>query len=46
MRNIKREHFAKKDLERLKKVAARAEEMTKDNLVTSKRFIRQLSAFI
>merc|ERR1719384_1855713 len=36
MRNIKREHFAKKDLERLKKVVANSEAYEIDNVVTMK----------
>merc|ERR1712154_392819 len=36
MRNVKREHYAKKDLERLKRVAARASELQLENVVTMK----------
>merc|ERR1711860_204367 len=36
MRNIKREHFAKKDLDRLKQCAERTEELVKDNVVQMK----------
>ena len=39
MRNIKREHFAKKDLERLKRCAERTAELVKENVVQSKKLV-------
>ena len=33
-RNIKRQHYAKKDLEKLKLLAAKSAELQKDNVVT------------
>ncbi|XP_005093369.1 protein LLP [Aplysia californica] len=36
MRNVKREHFAKKDLDRLKRLASKAKELDLDNVVTMK----------